>query len=466
MNLLKKGYYLLLVLLLSITVSCDDNEDGIDTIKGLDFNIATLNSKGNKVGVLPVSAYGNGSIVYTVDFGAVAENTDEFRTSGPLVTYDYPEETATYTITVTGSLDGVSDVSLTKEHTVTYSDVVAPPTGGGGSSLQIIQDFETASIGDALDAFGIGASGEIVADPETGGTRGQVAKLIGSAGDGWQGTNVSITSNYLLTTDKTIEIDVYSEAAITFAPKAQGGVDGAPDSVSTASHTGSGWETLTVTFDKILDGKAIAEGEYSEMAIHYFWDTDANAFGTAFDRVFYIDNISAQVVSAPPAKGIIQDFETASIGDALDAFGIGASGEIVADPETGGTRGQVAKLIGSAGDGWQGTNVSITSNYLLTTDKTIEIDVYSEAAITFAPKAQGGVDGAPDSVSTASHTGSGWETLTVTYDQILDGKAIAEGEYSEMAIHYFWDTDAEGFGSAFDRVFYIDNISATVVAPE
>jgi cytochrome oxidase Cu insertion factor (SCO1/SenC/PrrC family) len=157
MNLLKKGYYLLLVLLLSITVSCEDNEDGIDTIKGLDFNIATLSSKGNKVGVLPVSAYGNGSIVYTVDFGAIADDdTDEFRTSGPLVTYEYPEETATYTITVTAALDGVSDVSLTKEHTVTYSVVVAPPAGGGSPLAGSWRIAPTAG------AFGVGpAIGDI-----------------------------------------------------------------------------------------------------------------------------------------------------------------------------------------------------------------------------------------------------------------------------------------------------------------
>ena len=321
-----------------------------------------------------------------------------------------------------------------------------------GFSQTTIQDFEAGGLG---EAFG-GAAGEIVADPETGGTRGQVAKLTGAAGEAWQGINVAVTSNYLLTTDKTIQMDVYSDTAITFAPKAQGGVDGAPESVSTASHTGSGWETLTVTFDQSLDGKAPANGEYSEMAIHYFWDTTANNFATASARVFYVDNIRAKVV-----KDLIQDFEAGGLGE---AFG-GAAGEIVADPETGGTRGQVAKLTGAAGEAWQGINVAVTSNYLLTTDKTIQMDVYSDTAITFAPKAQGGVDGAPESVSTASHTGSGWETLTVTFDQSLDGKAPANGEYSEMAIHYFWDTVANNFGTASARVFYVDNISAIAVTP-
>jgi preprotein translocase subunit SecG len=319
-----------------------------------------------------------------------------------------------------------------------------------GYSQTTLQDFEDGGLG---EAFG-GAAGEIVADPAPGGTRGQVAKLTGVAGEIWQGINVNIASNYVLLEVKTIEIDVYSLSAITFAPKAQGGVAGSPESVSTATHTGSGWETLTVTFDQSLDGKAPANGEYSQFAIHYFWDTTSNGFGTASDRIFYIDNIKGSI-----PKDIIQDFEDGGLGE---AFG-GAAGEIVADPASGGTRGQVAKLTGVAGEIWQGINVNIASNYKLVEEKTIEIDVYSLSAITFAPKAQGGLAGAPESVSTATHTGSGWETLTVTFDQSLDGKAPANGEYSQFAIHYFWDTTSNGFGTASDRVFYVDNIKAIKV---
>jgi hypothetical protein len=131
MNLLKRGSYLVLLLLLGVTVSCENNDDDIVEITGLDFVVATLNAEGTKAGVVPTTAFGNGNILYTVDFGATADSdTDVFQTSAPMVTYDYPEETVTYTITVTASLEGAQDVSITKEHTVTF--VVAPPSGGGG----------------------------------------------------------------------------------------------------------------------------------------------------------------------------------------------------------------------------------------------------------------------------------------------------------------------------------------------
>jgi hypothetical protein len=155
MNKFKKGSYILLLLLLSITISCDDNDDEINTITGLDFTIATLSSEGNKVGVLPSTAFGNGTIVYTIDFGATSDSDEDvFQTSAPLVSYDYPEEVATYTITVTGSLDGVSDVTVTKEHIVNYSVIVAPPVGGSnplaGTTWRIAPESGAFGVGPAI----------------------------------------------------------------------------------------------------------------------------------------------------------------------------------------------------------------------------------------------------------------------------------------------------------------------------
>ena len=159
-------------------------------------------------------------------------------------------------------------------------------------------------------------------------------------------------------------------------------------------------------------------------------------------------------------QAVIQDFEAA--GGLGDAFG-GAAAALVSDPETAGTRGQVAMLSASAaGEVWQGININISDNYELVSNKTMQMDVYSTTAIEFAPKAQGGLSGAPDSVSSVSHTGSGWETLTITYDQSLDGKAPANGVYSQLALHYLWDINGGSWATPDSRVFYIDNIKATL----
>ena len=130
MKRLNKGIYILSLLLLSIPFACTEEED-FGIIAGLDFTVATLNAEGTKVGVLPTTVPGDGRIVYSVDFGdpAVTDDSDIFQTSGPMVSYTYPAESVTYTITVTAALDGKEDVSITKEHTVIY-EVEVPDTPG------------------------------------------------------------------------------------------------------------------------------------------------------------------------------------------------------------------------------------------------------------------------------------------------------------------------------------------------
>ena len=166
-------------------------------------------------------------------------------------------------------------------------------------------------------------------------------------------------------------------------------------------------------------------------------------------------NVCPLVPEDPAPQNVVQDFETGTDGLG-EGFG-GAVAEIVADPETGGTRGQVAKLTAAAtGEVWQGININIESNVQLTTDKTMRLDVYSETAISIAPRVQGGVANAPTSTGVVSHTGSGWETLTVTFNTGSNGDATAEGEYAEFVIYYLWDN---GFiAPAVDRIFYVDNI--------
>jgi hypothetical protein len=129
MKILKKGLLLLsLLILVGITPSCEQDDD-LNIIAGLDFVIATLNAEGTKTGVLPSTIPPDGRILYTVDFGATSDDdSDVFQTSGPMVTYTYPEETASYIITVTASLAGRDDVSITREHTVVYID--DEPVGG------------------------------------------------------------------------------------------------------------------------------------------------------------------------------------------------------------------------------------------------------------------------------------------------------------------------------------------------
>lgn len=168
-------------------------------------------------------------------------------------------------------------------------------TSLGFAQHVLIQDFEAGGLagvfGDAAAALAPNPSGS-----------GQVAMLSSNpAGTVWQGTNISLTQNVRLTTDKTMSMDVYSTTPITIAPKVIGGLAGAPDSTTRVQHTGTGWETLTFTFDLALDGSSVANGDYGAFVIYYNWNTAANTFGTQDSRVFYVDNIKGIGV-APPVE--------------------------------------------------------------------------------------------------------------------------------------------------------------------
>jgi len=168
----------------------------------------------------------------------------------------------------------------------------------GFSQQQVIQDFEEDGLGGAFD----GAAAVLAPDPETGGTRGQVAELTSDpGGQVFQGINIFFFSGTQveLTSDKSMQMDVYSLEPITIAPKVVSGVEGAPDSTTSASHTGTGWETLTFTFNDGFDNTTTADGVYGAFVIYYNWDPNTNGFGTPDDRVFYVDNITGVAVEAP-----------------------------------------------------------------------------------------------------------------------------------------------------------------------
>ncbi len=163
------------------------------------------------------------------------------------------------------------------------------------------------------------------------------------------------------------------------------------------------------------------------------------------------------------SQEVLQDFEA---GGLAGNFG-GSTSAIVADPQVGGTRGMVAMLTtNNPGEVYQGINLVLKKNVDLTTDKTMQIDVYSLTPFAIAPKVLGGLSGAPASTSEVSHTGTGWETLTITFNKNYDGTAPANGIYQEFVIYQNWNVVTHNFLSpVVPRTFYVDNIKGIAVAP-
>jgi len=185
------------------------------------------------------------------------------------------------------------DVAVKLSEIKIHTNATTPPST---ATYDLLESFN----GTGLDGTFGGAVAAYDTDPAGGSD--QVIKITNSGNEPWQGVDVVLTTFYKLTaaTQLTMQLDVYSTTAITIAPKAQGGEPGSPDSVTSASHTGSGWETLTFTFDKSLDGKAPANGIYGDFALHINWNATTNNYGAPDGRVFYIKNLKGLATQPTP----------------------------------------------------------------------------------------------------------------------------------------------------------------------
>lgn len=148
----------------------------------------------------------------------------------------------------------------------------------------------------------------------------------------------------------------------------------------------------------------------------------------------------------------------------------GLSGvSIVADPVSGGTRGDGLQLVSqSAGNPWQGAEVVLLNKVLnLTTDKTVTLDVYSSETFNLLAKVETG--GPASATAQTYNTPGAWQTLIFTFTNGLDGTATADGEYQKIVFFGNWNSTNTGFNNPPGNFsFHIDNIYAEegeVVAP-
>lgn len=169
------------------------------------------------------------------------------------------------------------------------------------------------------------------------------------------------------------------------------------------------------------------------------------------------------IASVGLAQTSLEDFEgTPNVG------GFSGLGEatVVDNPvsDSNNNSDKVLKIVTStSGDGWQGANIFMVSNYIDATtpaSQPLTAQVYSTVAFTMLGKVDGGQSGAVPSAADASHTGSGWETLTFTFNENLDGTASSNGEYGTLAVFPNWN--GSGWNTPpIDVTIYIDNISGT-----
>ncbi len=174
-----------------------------------------------------------------------------------------------------------------------------------------------------------------------------------------------------------------------------------------------------------------------------------------------IDDVMLEIVAAPPVQlPIIQNFEAPITYTDVVGFE-GAAAAVVTDPAAGAANGNV--LQGTqvvAGNPWQGIEFKQTQKKAkLTTNKTMQVDVYATQAFNILAKVE---VGAPASATAQSYTTPGqWQTLTFDFNVPMDNTGVANGEYEKIIFFGNWNATNTGFITPpTDLVFYVDNIRA------
>ena len=331
----------------------------------------------------------------------------------------------------------------------------------------LLEDFETALPAGALAGDSGMATPEVVADPATGGTNGDVLKIVTSAGgNGWQNAQLFFQGDLLdLTTDdKVVTVDVYSESAFMMLAKTATPSNGGAESATDASHTGSGWETLTFDFSDPKDNTPVANDIFGRILFFPQWN--GAGWNDSSVTTTYVDNIKGTGYTPPVVYDLIEDFETALPAGALAGDSGMATPEVVADPATGGTNGDVLKIVTSAGgNGWQNAQLFFQGDLLdLTTDdKVVTVDVYSESAFMMLAKTATPSNGGAESATDASHTGSGWETLTFDFSDPKDNTPVANDIFGRILFFPQWN--GAGWNDSSVTTTYVDNIKGTGYTP-
>ncbi len=176
----------------------------------------------------------------------------------------------------------------------------------GYSQQEVLEDFEGSPVFAGFEGLG---STSIEVDPVNG-SNNALQLVTNAAGNGWQGAEVIMQGDHMdLTTDITVQINVYCTTAFTMLTKVEDGTG--PASAADEAHTGSGWETLTFTFNESLDGTGVANGEYGKFVIFPNWN-GSGWNNPPIEITVYVDDITAVAAAAQTSctDGIMNGDET------------------------------------------------------------------------------------------------------------------------------------------------------------
>ena len=175
------------------------------------------------------------------------------------------------------------------------------------------------------------------------------------------------------------------------------------------------------------------------------------------------------VISFGYSQTVLENFETTTFaaGSLVGDSGMATTPEVVVDPATGGTNGNVLKIVTSAdGNGWQNAQLFFQGADLdlTTSNKIVTVDVYSESAFMMLAKTASSLNGGAESATDASHSGAGWETLSFDFSDPKDGTPVANDVFGRILFFPQWN--GAGWNASSVTTTYVDNIIGLAAAVE
>ncbi len=340
-----------LILLISLIGCTDDNTVLPKVIPGFTY---TLNSDTGTVTFINIS---ENSTIFSWEFGD-GGTSEEIN---PIKTY----ANGTYTVTLKASNVAGASATFEDEVTISIPNPIALPV-----------TFDDPNVAYDVATFS-GTSFEILDNPDVSGTNNKASKVgaITNSGAAYEGVNFDLGTQIDFTTDKTITMNFWADAAVDVLMKLEQGTG--PDIEVTASHGGTGWEMINFNFN--------SSDKYVRVTL--FVDGPGTTAGT-----FYIDDIeqietpvatSGCAGTPVAATSLPLDFEGCATFPSSDNFGTGITSELTVNPSKTGinTSDFVLKVDKPTGsDFFAGVQNTFASNFDLTTTNVFKVKVYSTKA--------------------------------------------------------------------------------------
>ncbi len=356
MKLLLKNIKILSVLILAISfLGCEEDDEGTSLPEVVAGFTQTIIENSGTVSFINISENAQN---FEWDFGDGTSSTE----IDPIKTYT----SGTYTVILTASNVAGASSTFEDELTITIPDPIMLPI-----------TFDDANVDYSSIGTFTGAAFEIVANPAPGGSNDQASQVgeITNIGAEFEGIFFNLGTAIDLTTNKTVQMNFWSEAPIDVLMKLEQGTGA--DSEITASHGGTGWELISFDF--------ASSDSFSRITL--FVDGPGTTAG-----VFYLDDIEQVETMTPPsgcadtlvaATELPLDFEGCETFLADANFGAGLTSALVANPfQTGINTSdfvlQIDKPTGSEFFG--GVQNTFPTNFDLTTTDTFKAKVYSTKA--------------------------------------------------------------------------------------